>query len=826
MAQNVLKMKYHPAKKEVKFEALQDGVPYSNYTTSTLHLQYENAIFVLQQQGNDFFNAIRELFNGAGKIHLEVTTTAVDYDDLEQMIEYYNRESGHQKSNFRFTIERKAVLPDMDDVYQKVRDYGEKAAEILEYHRADFFTIESDNKHVRESIQRFSDHVQAEINQIRSKVTRMDDNTVNLCFAGIYSAGKSSLINAILGWRILPESIEPTTARSFRIRSPKADEAVHIEFLLSNNSERVVLAWEETPGCLDFKKSLANNTTITNLTELLENCKDEPQHSQIYRALNYLNTDDSVIPVIDVIFPVPLDRENLRFTILDTPGTDSNTLQHKKVLEAALKEQESSILIFVAPANHATDGQGNQDLLQLLENSGRAIDIDRSLFVLNFADSIKPEAREILKNSKIKAKLKSKDSEGSEDGLQIDLLNKKVFFTSAAYAYLAKACRNNIATEKELKRFKNRYPEIVEDDDDGRYYQDNHCATSDCATDKIIKRSQEALKAAEGDKFQEMLVCSGLFALEDEIVRYGEKYASAVRAHAIIDDVDQALRNMSGKAKSLKAQTYASIDAIDREIAKIKAALEKAINRQRDEFYLASPQNLAPATLRELHLDPAFYQEKVLTPTTELIKKELGRFGNKVKFSEKQRDKIAEIVNRNFLEYEQDYIKQRQKKLGDIQQEFISNVRTEIQKNGDIAPGVRDFLCEIAPPKLREIKVKAVKDIYEAEKISERFLIFMNREYLNKKEFLSKLNDYLRGTLEKSCSEYKEDLRNVINSLVSDTSMAYISNLETYSILLHAKLMDKQAMEELVEKIENAAEEVKTSAEQLDQIIWEVADET
>ena len=65
------------------------------------------------------------------------------------------------------------------------------------------------------------------------------------------------------------------------------------------------------------------------------------------------------------------------------------------------------------------------------------------------------------------------------------------------------------------------------------------------------------------------------------------------------------------------------------------------------------------------------------------------------------------------------------KKLGDIQQEFISNVRTEIQKNGDIAPGVRDFLCEIAPPKLREIKVKAVKDIYEAEKISERFLIFI-----------------------------------------------------------------------------------------------------
>lgn len=55
------------------------------------------------------------------------------------------------------------------------------------------------------------------------------DDNVRLCFAGVYSAGKSSLINAILGYPILPEAINPETAKMFSIQSPVEGETIRIE---------------------------------------------------------------------------------------------------------------------------------------------------------------------------------------------------------------------------------------------------------------------------------------------------------------------------------------------------------------------------------------------------------------------------------------------------------------------------------------------------------------------------------------------------------------------------------------------------------------------
>lgn len=812
MAQNVLKMKYHPAKKAVEFEALQDGVHFSNYTGSALYHKYETSTFVLQQHGHLFFEAIKTLFNGAGSVDLEVTTTKTDYEDLEQMVEYYNREKIHQKSNFRIVPTLEAVLPDMEDVYMKVRDYGKDAITILDSHRADFHTINSNNAAVQESIEIFSNSVQEEINNIRDKVARMDDNNVNLCFAGIYSAGKSSLINAILGHRILPERVEPTTARSFRIRSPKAGEAVHVEFLLSN--ERMILTWNEESARLSFSKSLAENASIQAINALLEKSKDAPQHEQIYQVLDHLNAgdDDMVNPVIDVYFPIPLDRENVHFTVLDTPGTDSNTVQHREVLRNALKEQESSILIFVAPANHATDGHGNQDLLDLLQDDGKAIDIDRSLFILNYADSVDSTARNTLKNSSISAT----DCKSGES-FQIDLITKKLFFTSAKAAYIAKAVQNDIATKEERKKFKILYVDAV-DEEFGCYYQDNHCATSDCATDKMLKRCQSALKEAEGDQCQELFICSGLFALEDEIIRYGEKYASAVRAHAIIDGVDQALVKMSGRAASLAAKTDARIEEIEKEIAQIKNGLMKAIEGQRTNFSLQNMAQLSNGALKDLHLDWESWGKDVKAPLDKSIKKKLG-WGEKVKFSEKQRNSIAEEITSKLTGFEKNYIQGRKKLLEEIRKKFLGNVKEEIRKKGEMSPEARDFICEITPPCLKPIESKKVNDIFDDVKKSERFLIF-SWEYFKKKDFLTALDNYFDKTQEDTIKKYKAEFGSALNSLLSTTASAYMSNLEEYSVVLKAKRIDKVAMEKLMHKIQDAAAELEQSMYELNQIIW------
>ena len=63
---------------------------------------------------------------------------------------------------------------------------------------------------------------------IQDKIDSLGDNSVKLCFTGVYSAGKSALINAILGYQILPENIRSETAKMMKISSPKNGETVKI----------------------------------------------------------------------------------------------------------------------------------------------------------------------------------------------------------------------------------------------------------------------------------------------------------------------------------------------------------------------------------------------------------------------------------------------------------------------------------------------------------------------------------------------------------------------------------------------------------------------
>ena len=811
MAHNVLKMKYHPAKKMVEFEALQDGAYFSNYAESSLYLNYEKVPFVLQQHGNAFFETIRTFFNEPSSVDLEVTTTKTDYEDLEQMVEYYRRELAHRKINFQINVSLEAVLPEMDRVYDNVRKYGQDAVEILKHQRTDFYTISSDNKDVQESIAFFSKSLQDEVNNIQDKLNRMDDNNVNLCFAGIYNAGKSTLINAILGYNILPEAGKPTTARSFRIRSPKKDEKIHINFCTEN--ARMTFAWDDMAGELSFSTPLAGDTFSTEISNLLEQCKEESQYKQMYQVLNYLNTNENVEPVIDVVFPIPLDTDNVHFTILDTPGTDSNTMQHGMVLREALSEQESSILIFVAPLIHATDGQGNRDLLELLKNEGKAIDLDRSIFVLNHADAVDSTTRQALKNGQIKTK-----NEQAEDDFQIDLASKKLFFTSAKAAYVAKAVRNNIATREETRKFNSLYLDAV-DEDFGCYYKDNHCATSDYATSRMLNRCQDALKNAEGDRCQELFVCSGLFALEDEIVRYGEKYASAVRAHAIIESVDQALTRMSGKTASLAKRTDESLDEIEAGISRIRSALTAAIERQQQKFSIASGDRLTPETVQKLHLDSSFFESEVINPSIKRIKKMMG-WGQKVTFTAKQQEGIATEIASSLSKFEGQYVKSRQEVLERIQKNFIANVRHEIDTDGGISQEAADFICKINPPALKRVVVKEIPAICDKLKQSEGFWIF-KREYVKKDKFLPELTNYFGRALIDTIDGYTKEFCEFLNMLLSTTTQAYLTNLEEYSVLLKAKLVDKKSMEELMGKINAAADDLRKGQHMLDAIIWE-----
>ena len=367
MSRQVLQMKYHPAKKEVTFSRSISGkeVEITGSSGSVLS-KYINkrGQFVLQDHGNQFFEDILEAFDGEDVISLDVTTTRKDFEDFKQMIEYFN-----QTSDIKISANLLAELPDMNAAYEAIKNHGLKSIDILKINRDKFHEVDSDNPNVQLCIENFSKEINEAANGIHNKINTLEQNSVNVCFSGPYSSGKSLLIDSLIGYAILPTDIRPETAAMFMISSPKNGKNVRINFHIDDSEESFSeIAWNEQEGNFVFVAGPSESKTRRSIQEVMNGCKEKKQHEQVHEILNALNSNENVERVINVYFPIAIDNDKVQFTIYDTPGTDSGVLAHKNILKDALSEQTHSILVFVTYPNGLSGG-GNKALLEYCQKS-------------------------------------------------------------------------------------------------------------------------------------------------------------------------------------------------------------------------------------------------------------------------------------------------------------------------------------------------------------------------------------------------------------------------------------------------------------------------
>lgn len=811
-----LRMKYHPAKKEVEFTRFSSGKPIMIGSDSVL-TKYMNqkGKFVLQDHGNDFFTAITDAFDGQLCVHIDVVTTKNDYEDFEQMVEYYNK---NPDASAKITTTLLAELPDMEDTYQVVKDFGEQSIKILERHQKQFFEVRQDTSSVKDCIELFTADVQTEIDNIRTKIDSMGENQINLCFTGVYSSGKSALINAILGYRILPENIKSETARMFRIQSPAKGKNVRVSFYIQDTFAEVI--WDKDKNKFAFSTGPTENNTRKSIQKTLEEHKGEAQHDQMLALLKTLNSLDKVQTNIKVYFPIPLDTDRVQFTIYDTPGTDSNYQEHQQILQDALSQQTHSILIYVI-APDKVEGSGNNALLSYLKDAEKkvnktSIDIARSLFVINKADTVELDARKTLQNATIQ--------DATDDSFSIKLADKKLFFVSALYASSAKAFANGVASQEDIYRIEDDYNKLTRPER-GRYYQTNRVATSEFSTQKQIKYSEERLAQAEKgkDTVGVVEVCSGLYALEREIITYGEKFASSVRAFAIIDNVEKALASMNNSAGSLDQRNREDLNKINSEIEELKVTIERGIGAVREKHNILHADRPFPKELAiRLYLDPQSIHDKInekaLSFIDKLLKKFLGVF--KVKFKEDDKQKINEEIVTVLNDYTNEFLSRRQIELERARDAFISDVRNVIQANGKLSDAAKSFVLNIRPPEIKkEINVTEFGQIYDNYKRTEKVL-WMNKLYVDKQGVLDEVDEKLSQIAAEIADEYAHDFQTTLERIIDEITQEFTQNIRKYSMLMQAKFADKEAMEQLREKIAAAAEDLVTLQQELNSKIW------
>lgn len=845
MSKQILQMKYHPAKKEVSFVrevAGKESVITGNNGSVLSKYINKKGQFVLQDHGNQLFRDILEAFDGEEEVNLAVTMTKKDYEDFLQMVDYFN-----ESSDVKINPTRLAELPDMEKTYEVVKEHGIDSINILNSKRESFHKVNSDNENVLKCINIYAEEINAATRKIKEKIDTLEDNSVNLCFSGPYSSGKSSLINSLIGYDVLPAAINPETAAMVTVRSPKKDENVRIRFnIMDVDDSFSEIAWNNTTNSFDFVSGPAESTTRKAIQETMNKCKEKRQHEQIREILSTLNNNNYVERVIDLWFPIDIDDERVQFTIYDTPGTDSGVVAHKNILRDALSEQTHSILIFVTHPNGLSGG-GNKALLEHLSDidtkeDKSTIDIGRSLFVVNWADSLTDEEDfEAIRTGKISNKdEEDKKSESEKKIITIKLGDKKVFFTTAKYGYIAAAKRNKIIKKNEDMLLQLDSAKILHEYF-GQYFRHDRCATSEFATNLLQEKCQKALEDAKNDEdlAKQIWIASGLYALELEIKEYGIKYASAVKAFSIIDGVDKALSKLNRNAQSIEKQNSDDIKTVEKEIAVIRNAITTSIENAKKGREIGKNDQLPEKVVNELHLDIESISKFVQNPVTEKVDEVLlgffqkvsqniaSKFGKEYSPSETNWDsnkenQIEQVVKDVLDDYTDHFKRERQKLLENMRDEFIDEIKKSISDNGELSDEAKEYILEIDTPEVDGfVEACEFGDIYRANKRTKKIL-WVEKEYLDRENFIKKMNSKLREVTVGLSDDYKENYRNSLNNLLRLVENEFNLNMEKYSASLKAKLEDKAAMEELRCKIVESAEELHKCQEKLNSVIWEV----
>lgn len=820
---SVLEMKYHPAMKEVKFRRFEDGKEIEIPPESGLRKYMNQKDFVLQQQGNVFFEGLACAFDGESCLDMDVITTAADYEDFEGLTDYY-----HHTGNSTCKIQPKLTgeLPDMTETFAAVKHLGEQSTEMLKQHEATFARRKADSSlepSVKKSAEKYHEILQGNIDNITAKMRELNESQVSLFFTGAYSSGKSTLINAILGYRILPEAVSPKTARIICISSPLDDRGKGIRF--ECGGQYMELMWD--PKIHRFKMPQGDHPLRDKVWEWLKEAEEKQEFEQFYMLLDKLNNEksdetkneESVGTKIDVTFPIPLDNDKVRFRIYDTPGTDSDTKDHHSVLKKAMEDQTHSILIFVCSPDRM-QGSGNNKILQFLkeieQKGNTGIDRDRSLFVINQADTKKIRELKELQTAEIVC--------SGERDFSFKLAEKKLFFISAAAAYSAKAVKNNIAGEEEH--------EIASDNKlakkDSIYYfpcQLNRSAQSEYATSAMQKRCAEALQAAEesGERADVLHVCSGLYALEDEISRYGEKYAAAVKASALIGAVDHVFCQLQSEADSLNNANEEEIERVNEEIDGLKKVLQDSINVASKKRQIVDKKLPEDVRIR-LGIDRSSvgtWVEGGMDWIKDRLQEDKRIFFGGIEYSSAAKKEIYGGVEAQANKFQDDFLKDCIAELERQRDGFIRDVQAFIRENGGISEAAKKYIIdipvpEIAPPE----ELDNVMEIYDDAKREEYVWFFFTQKNVDQEAFLEETEKFLlklSGTL---ADKFREKYEEALNHIIEVAKNNFTERLDEYSIRLHGLNEDRQQMQQYGQELVRAAKDIKGYRKNLEEIIW------
>lgn len=821
---NVMLM-YHPVKKEIHFLINDNGeyneIPYDDCPKLQAYAP-DQGEFLLQNQGNKFFDDIANTFLGLENKKVVFKGTKIDYEDFVKMINNYNNYRGKKVFNLGEFIE----LPEVSIIYNSIMEFSNDTVKIFDSQLKDSNTRAIFKKRRKDLIE---------------KIKELNNNNVNLCMVGTYSSGKSTFINAIIGKRILPECINSETAKMFKIQNSKCPS---VNFIVKKDKQDkgsvASIVWNERDNMFTFTTAINDDGVKGKIDKVMTDSKSEHQHVQLHDILKVLNelpngshegAKNFLDGIIEVNYPIDLCKD-INFTFFDTPGTDSNSAEHLDVLKDALQKQTNSILLILySPVK--MEGTGNSILYRLLEESqdnnnnenNVTIDLSRSLHIINQVDRYGTKELVDIQNRKIKASLNKNDEIGNEEESEIeyDLKKKRVFYVSSRGAYCAKATLEGIHDEDDEEFVEETIDKIIK----RQYFQYDNLAEADTETQELQECSKaelaicEAIADEEERNLRKLYISSGMFAIEEEIVKYAKKYALAVKAKGLYDGVVHIIEGVEQGYAAVESQASKSKEEITSKINIMENDMKNDIRQSYEEFckYL-NRQNMEKQIVEIENINKRIsnYNKEAKKEVKKMPKIALKR----EKFEEKNKV-IAERLNYYAKDIDRFYNEKRALILEKQMKELKSIVSKKI--SGYEAKGIgEELLKQILNISATKVPPSSLKSIKMDEYINKEkaFFFFTTTD---KKEYKEEVAKSFMSLTHRQYDNYIKEVIQVARDKGEEMVGEFINNIGMLSSSLEKLIKDK----EKVSAEQSAAREVlyivNQKCEELNKRIWRSVNE-
>lgn len=529
------------------------------------------------------------------------------------------------------------TIPDYEDVITIAEEAKKKNINIAVKHipAKEVKDKEKSIQEIFEMIQKGSFDELKKPDVIRAfELAKSRDFEVNV--VATMSAGKSTLINSLLGQKLMPAKQEACTATITEI---KDNDAAHFEAKVYDKEGKLI----ESHDKLTYS--------------IMERLNNNPSVSKIRAEGN--------IPFVAA--------NDVALVLVDTPGpNNSRDPEHRVATYRMLSESSKAVVLYIMNATQlAVDDDDN--LLKYVAESmkvGGKQSRDRFLFVVNKLDDFKKG------EDSIDAALKKVRDYLADNGIE----NPNIYPASALTAL-------NIRTV---------LAESDDDDDDDVYeakgkirkfnrneemHFERYSPLPASVKSQIADRLENAVK--NDDKKEQALIHSGVVSIEEAIRLYVEKYAKTAKIKNIADtfvtkiEGAQTFEKTRQQIAQNEAQKKAIVERIDSIQAKLNSGEEaKKFKKQIQEInYDKEIANLANETIAEAQAKITYHlgdaKQKMMRQEAEDLCERFAKFADRLQAEVQV--KLENLIQNNVHKSAADLLENYKKKLA----EFVNEVKID-----------------------------------------------------------------------------------------------------------------------------------------------------